>query len=619
MSGLVGIVSTHNENNNTEDLLSKMCRAVRHEEWYKTDTYVNKTVGLGRVHLGIFNPEPQPIFNEDKTLCVMMEGEIYDYQDMKEELISKGRNFSVNNDPEFILHLYEDCGKDFVHKLNGSFTLIIWDEKSQELLMINDRYGLRPLYYAERDGYLLLGSEVKAILQDEKFERIVDDRSVADFFSFGYILGTKTFFKGIELLPPASILTCSAGQISIEQYWDFNFNEEYEDQSEEYYIKNLSKLILQAVERQMNGTHRIGVPLSGGFDSRTIVASISKKHYPIHTFTFGKPNCNDAKFAQMVADKLGTDHHFFEFKPDDLASYAEKAVYLTDGMLNCVHAHRMQTYDAAREFMDIALVGWIGDSMIGSGYLTDDLANIEDNFQIFKYLSMYIPINLFRYLFNDNYFSVVEKNLKYSRNYILQIGRDVDFKLPSNRLMYYNLKERQRRFTSMGLILVRNSLEVRTPFSDYDLIDFSLKIPPTFKIKKRLYKKVISTMFPHFEKVPYQATGLPLTTSKFQMKIHFFSRLPRKIINKISKKFFRLEFFGNTKPYADYEGWMKNNKKLREYILSILLDERALARPYFNPNCIKKILDLHMSGKKNYSELIGLLLTFELWNRQFLD
>jgi len=243
MPGLVGIVATQTVNDNTEKLLSKMCQAVRHEEWYKTDTYVNKTVGLGRVHLGIFNPEPQPIFNEDKTMCILMEGEIYDYQNMKEELVSKGHNFSVDNDPEFILRLYEEYGADFVHKLNGSFTLVIWNENSQELLIINDRYGLRPLYFTERNGYLLIGSEVKAILQDETFKRIVDDRSVADFFSFGYILGNKTFFHGIELLPPASILTHNNGQMSIDNYWNFNYNEEYEDHPEEYYVEKLSKLI----------------------------------------------------------------------------------------------------------------------------------------------------------------------------------------------------------------------------------------------------------------------------------------------------------------------------------------------------------------------------------------
>ena len=156
MPGLIGIISTQNENSNIENLLSKMCQSIKHEEWHKIDSHISKSAGLGRVHLGIFNPEPQPIFNEDKTLCILMDGEIYDYENLKQELIHKGYKFSIGNDPEFILHLYEEYGKDLVHKLNGSFTLVIWDEKLKKLIIINDRYGIRPLYYSEHNGYLVI-------------------------------------------------------------------------------------------------------------------------------------------------------------------------------------------------------------------------------------------------------------------------------------------------------------------------------------------------------------------------------------------------------------------------------------------------------------------------------
>jgi len=186
MPGLIGIISTQKENDNIENLLSKICvKSIKHEEWHKIDSHTSKSAGLGRVHPGIFNPEPQPIFNKDKTVCLLMDGEIYDYEYLKQELIHKGHGFSIGNDPEFILHLYEEYGKGFVHKLNGSFTVIIWDEKSKKLVIANDRYGIRPLYYSEHNGSLLFGSEVKAILEDETFKRIIDDRSVADFFLLG--------------------------------------------------------------------------------------------------------------------------------------------------------------------------------------------------------------------------------------------------------------------------------------------------------------------------------------------------------------------------------------------------------------------------------------------------
>ncbi|MCX9085641.1 MAG: asparagine synthase-related protein [Candidatus Methanoperedens sp.] len=619
MPGIIGIVSTKDAEDNNEKLLTRMCNAIKHKEWYKTDIHTGISAGLARVHLGIFNPESQPIFNEDKSLCIIMDGEIYDYEDLKKELIHKGYSFPIANDPEFILHLYEEYGNDLVHRINGSFTLAIWNEKLKKLIIINDRYGIRPLYYSENNRRLLFGSEVKAILQDETFVRIVDDRSVAEFFSFGYILGNKTFFQGIELLPPASIMTYESGRISIEQYWDFDFKEGSEEYSEEYYIEKLSKLVLQAVERQMKGHHRTGVPLTGGLDSRTLVASIQKEHYPIHTFTFGKSDCNDVKFARMISNTLGVDNHFYEFKPDDLVTYAQKAVYLTDGMQNCIHAHRMQTYDEIRDFMDVALLGWVGDSSIGSGFLRDGVSKLEDKIEIFKIITNYLSIDLLRNLFDENYFKIFQKNFNLSMNYILKIDEKVNIKLSNNRLMYYNFKERQRRFISMGPVLVRSSVEARTPFYDYDFMDFILKIPPEFKHGKHLYKNMILKMFPQLVKCPYQATGLPLDASEFHRKIRFSLQLMKGMINEMTQNVFNIKLISTTREFYDYDDWIRNNKELREYISNILFDERTTGRSYFNKDYVKEIFDMHISGKKNYSELIGRLLTFELWNRQFID
>ncbi|NJD51875.1 MAG: asparagine synthetase B [Candidatus Methanoperedens sp.] len=293
MVGLAGVVSTDNKEIDIEKLSSLMCQVIKHEERHKTELYISNGIGMGRVHLGILNPEPQPMFSKDRSIWIMMDGEIYDTQDIKTELISKGHIFSIDNDPELILHLYEELGNDFVDKLNGSFSLAIWNEKSQKLLIANDRYGSRPIYYTNSNGYLLFGSEIKVILQDETFKKRVDDRSVTEFFSFGHILGNKTFFYGIELLPPASIMTFDRRNVSIDKYWDLEFNTKYENHTEDYYIEKLYNLVLQSVERRMKGKKRIGVMLSGGLDSRTIVASIQRKHYPFDTFTHGEPDCND--------------------------------------------------------------------------------------------------------------------------------------------------------------------------------------------------------------------------------------------------------------------------------------------------------------------------------------
>ena len=611
MPGLVGIVSRYNDSIDIKDLLLDMCQVIQHEKWYKTDTFIDKTLGLGRVHLGIFNPESQPIFNQDKTLCIIMEGEIYNYQNMKEECIAKGKKFYFNNDPELILHLYEEYGTDFVHKLNGFFTLAIWNEKTQKLLIVNDRYGFRPLYYTEYNGYLLFGSEIKAILQDKTQKKNVDDRSVADFFSFGYILGNKTFFQGIKLLPPASILTYNEGNISIDQYWDLEFNEEYSDQSEEYYVEKLSKLILQAVERQMKGNHRFGVPLTGGLDSRTIAASIDKKYYPIHTFTFGKPDCDDAGFAYMLSKKLGTTHHFYEFEPAHLASYAEKVVYLTDGMKNCVHAHIYNILDGIHQNVDVIFDGIQGLRFVTPGselYGADDAEIFSDLFNPLKNIDQF---------FSDSYYLKIQQYLNHFSDDIL-INSDIN--LPFNRYNYYFLKQRKRRFSIFGPIILRTKVETRFPFYENEIMDFILTVPPVLRVNDYLFKKTIITLFPHLLTVPYQKTGLPLNAGNLNLKAHEKIERVKALINSGVRRTIGYEsVFKDHSNYADYNNWMRNDKKLREYIYDILLDNRTLERPYFNQEYIKKIIDLHMSGKKNNFELIGRLLTFELWNRQFID
>lgn len=377
MPGLVGIVKT-NENIDIDirDLLTRMCRAVKHEEHYKIDTFIDDYVGIGRVDLGILNPEAQPIYNEDENLCIMMWGEIYDYQRLKEELIVRGHKFSVNNDPDFILHLYEECGKNFVHKLNGSFVLAILDKKKKEIMIVNDRYGLRPLYYSKRNGYLLFGSEVKAILEDETFERVIDEKAVADFFAYEYMLGNKTFFKEIRVLPPASVLKCSHKYFSIQQYWDFNYKDE--TFSEEYYVEELVKSFKKAVERVMQDEHRKGLLLSGGLDSRSILAATDGELY---TFTFGERESQEAKIAEIVANKKKTKHQFLELKEDYISRFAENAVYLTDGMLNILHFHAISVLDEIRQKVDIILDGLAMDLTLGGSYLAGELFGAkEENF-----------------------------------------------------------------------------------------------------------------------------------------------------------------------------------------------------------------------------------------------
>jgi asparagine synthase (glutamine-hydrolysing) len=295
MPGLVGIVS---ENEVDEQLLDRMVNSIKHEEFYRVDKYINLHFGIARVHLGIFNQKPQPIFNKDKSLCIFMDGKIYDYGEQQNELRNKGHKFNNENDSEFCLHSYEEHGKDFIKRLNGSFVFIICDLKSEKVIIANDRFGLRVHYYAINNGNLLFASEAKAILQDETFKKELNDVAVAEFFSFGEFWGDKTFFRGINVLTPASILTYDGRDLSIEKYWEFKCEPDY-NLSENDVVEQLVTTFKKAVKIRMEDNLRYGVSLSGGLDSRCVVAAIDEnKRKDALAYTFGPLDCDEVKIAK---------------------------------------------------------------------------------------------------------------------------------------------------------------------------------------------------------------------------------------------------------------------------------------------------------------------------------
>jgi len=622
MPGLVGILKKQDNALETEQLLTRMCQIMKHEDWYRIDTFLAKPIGIGKVGLGILNSKSQPIFNEDKNLCIMMEGEIYDYQDLKEKLISKGHKFSVNNDPEFILHLYEEYGKYFgenLKDLNGIFLFAIYDIRSRKLIICNDRYGFRPLYWSDRGNYLLFASEIKAILQDKNFTRSVDLEAMAEFFSFGYVLGDKTLIEGIKLLPPASIFTYYNGKMEIDQYWNWNRIRKAKIINEEEIIEELGRLWFQAVDRRMQGKARIGLFLSGGLDSRAIASAISPKYYPIHAVTFGKKDCYDYKIAERVADILGIEHHFVEITGKNWLSNLEKTVYVTEGFLNVVHQHSWDAIGVMKKYFDICLCG-VEAALISGLYLNNAIlstTNMEQccNIVFKKMNSGNIEFKNEEKFYNQNIVKFIsgisQKSIATSVREIISDPEYSDYFFINNRI---------RRWCLMGSVCVQTKLEIRKPFIDNDFIELVYSLPNELRFNHYIYNKILLKFFPKtYKSIPWQRTGLPIGTSKIIEKIYKYYRAGKSKTNRLFPKIGVLPLFKDDRDYVDYNSWMRNNIELRKYIYDTLLSERVLSRGYFNSDYIRELIDDHMSGKKNNAQIIGLLLTFELFNRMFID
>lgn len=623
MPGLTGIIKEQGNTLDIEQLLPKMCEIIKYEDWYKKDTYLDKTIGMGRVSLGILNPETQPIFNENKNMCIMMEGEIYDYRDLKEDLISKGHTFLVNNDPEFVLHLYEEYKNDFAEKvkdLNGIFLFAIYDCNSHKLIICNDRYGFKPLYLCKRDNYLLFSSEIKAILQDKNIKREVNLEAMAEFFSFGYILGDNTLIKDIKLLPPASIFTYYNGKSKINQYWNWNQIKKIDVIDEEQIVEELGRLWLQAVERRMQGNEKIGAFLSGGLDSRAIVSAIYPKHLPIHAITFGKKNCDDYTIAKRVCDKLGIKHHFIEITAEEWYSGIEKTVWITEGFLNIIHQHSWNAIDRMKEYVDINLNGFAGDLVVGGSYLSNDFVNIKnsDNYLNKVFLKMnkgHIGSICGKEIYDSHISDILFTSSRHS------IEREIKQKIKTSEDSdYFFLNNRVRRFTLMGTVSAQTKLENRKPFFDNDFIEFVYSLPNEIRSNSYIYNKMLIKFFPAtFNSIPWQKTGMPICTSPIIVRGRSLYNGGKSLINRLLRKLSLSPLFKDNMNYTDYNNWMRDNKEIKKYIYNILLSEKSMNRGYFNNDFLKKLIENHISGKTDHAQMLGLFLTFELFNKMFID
>jgi len=611
MPGLVGFVGEVPPAE-AEQRLREMARRLMARETDRIDLYLERGIGLGRVALGTVAREPQPIWNEDRSLCVVMEGEVYDYADEKRRLVEKGHRFRTESDAEYLLHLYEEYGEDFALRLNGPFVAAIWSPGERRLLVVNDRWGLQPLFYAQVDGRLLIASGARAILADPAYAPRVDLNGLAEFLTFEHVLEDRTLFEGIRLLPPASVLAFGEGRLAIRPYWEFQFVEEYEDRSEGWYVEGLIHHLRQAVRRCRRGDGPEGVLLSGGMDSRAVLAAMDGARGNVHTFTFGTPGCDDVRLAREVAARVGTHHHFVPLRPEDLPRMVEEGVWLSDGLKSAVHMHVLAALPEAARWVRVVYTGSLGDSIMGQ-HLCRMLMDIHPEDVLLRMLFRHYAT-----AFSE------EEAARLLAPAVYRQVRGVPFEtfrcalqashatLSANRREQYSIRQNERRWILEGQRLLRSQLVVRTPFYDVDLVDFMVRVPPGLRLEGYLYRQAFAVAFPDLAKVPLEKTGEPLVPCMRGVLIRLRQQL-RWWLHTTGLRFISPP---RRCHYADYNGWMRT--VLRPWVEEVLLSDRSLDRGLFNPEAVRDLVEEHMSGV-DHARKLGVLLTFELWCRQFLD
>ena len=489
------------------------------------------------------------------------------------------------------------------------------------MLLANDRYGLRPHYYAVNNGKLLFAPEIKAILQDKDFKKELNDETVTDFFAFGEILGNKTFFKGIEVLPPASILTYDKGEeILIRQYWDFNYEPDY-SKTEEEFVDELVKTFKKAVEIRMKDNYRYGVALSGGLDSRSVVAAIEKnKRKDVLAFTFGPLDCDEVKIAKKVVDITGMKHKIIEITPEMIIDNSENEILYSDGLDYIGVSYSLPIRRVVKDNnIDVVFDGFAFDLTLGGSYLTEEIVNTKSNKKIFKILSdkqRFFSETEFSKLFIDKYYNKI-------RHYPL-LSFEKEFNAvkeahPGNCCDYFFLQNHVRRWTIGGHILMRSCTENSVPTYDNNLIDIILKIPPELRLNHRIYRKFLKKLSPELARIIYDKTMIRADAPFILWKA---GAMYQRIRNKIKRLIWKVSkgkiFIPSKRGYVEFNDWLRTNEKWRRFFKDLLLDKNAMSKKYFNQDYIKTLIREHEEGKKNNAQKILYIASFELFLRLFM-
>jgi len=625
MCGIAGMFEPETTMSTTErrEVLKRMCDRIEHRGPDDEGFYVEGGVALGMRRLSIIDlfTGHQPISNEDGSVWIVFNGEIYNYREIRDLLISRGHVFQTESDTEVIVHLYEDEGEACVERLRGMFAFAIYDKREQKLFIARDRVGVKPLHYAIVGNGIVFGSEIKSLLQHRAVNREVNFEAISDFFSYGYVPDPHSAFRGIEKLPPGHTLTFKDSRLTTRCYWDFDYPERNREpvREEGYYIERLRELLAESVRLRLVSDVPLGAFLSGGIDSSTVVAMMAREMgRRVKTFSIGftESSFDELDYARITARHFNTEHHEFVVTPD-VCNIVEEIVWHHDEPFADVSS--IPTYivsKMAREHVTVALSGDGGDELFAGykRYLVDgERAKFERVPRFIRRgvmlpLSRALPRGAYgknflrnialdgdeRYVDSLSYFHEEKKRGLLSNEFLSAIRKhdsSEEFRriygAPASReridhLLYLDSKTYLAGdiMTKVDRMSMAHSLEAREPLLDHKLIEFVAQIPASLKLRGSETKSILKRAI----------RGL----------------IPDEIIDRKKQGF-----------DVPIQQWFKED--LRAMLLDTLTGSRARQRGYFKPGAVEAILDEHMRGRRDNSRHLWGLLTLELWHRQFID
>jgi asparagine synthase (glutamine-hydrolysing) len=608
-------------------LVRLMADAIRHRGPDDEGYYVSGPIGLGFRRLSIIDLSSghQPLSNEDGTLQIIFNGEIYNYQELRAYLLSKGHVFKTQTDTEVIVHLYEELGPQCLGKLRGMFAFAIWDENAKTLFLARDRVGIKPLYYYLSNEALVFASEIKAILADPSIEPRIAPEMIDRFLTFLYVPGEETLVKGIRKLPPGHYLLVRDGRVTLRQYWDLQFAHPSRNISLKDAEADLLSLLAETVRLHMIADVPVGVLLSGGVDSTGVLSfAVHGTDKKISSFTVGfsgEEVADERPYARLAAETFGTQHHEMTISANDFAAFLPKYVWhMEEPVCEPPAIALYYVSKLARNYVKVLLSGEGGDEAFAgysnyrnlvwlerikrglaplNGALAKGLSVANSLFPV-PGVTNYLP--LMNDHFPDYYYSRTSNPYRYTgnrlgrvysadfaqaidREHTLEPVRDLQAHVRGRNTLDAMLYIDTKTWLPDDLLIkadkmtMANSVELRVPLLDHRVLEFAASLPPSFKLRgftlKYILKKVLS------------------------------QKIPKEIRNRKKTGF-----------PVPYESWLRND--LKDVVWAMLTDRRTVERGYFRKKAVEGLLQANSNGT-NYSKEIFSLLSLELWQRTFLE
>ncbi|MFQ5854691.1 MAG: asparagine synthetase B family protein [Anaerolineae bacterium] len=592
-----------------------MLTALAYERCLVVEAHCASTVNIGCVHLGEEHPK---LLYESAVAVVIVYGYLVPLQGKLEgDERDQQSNHRQPNYARYVHDLYLKVGEEVIHSLSGTFLILIWDKRQSTLLICNDPLGLRPLYYTSLGQDLLFASEVKALLQHTAISRRLDKTAIANFFHFTYILGERTFFEDIRLLAPGSILKYQDGKWHVKPYWKLSFPDRYPRRSDGWYKELIYNALKSAVERAIQPGLRYGVALSGGLDSRWIAVLLQQFYPHAEAFTFGAQEAQDVQCAALVAKTIDMPLHLYPLSPTYIAEHAEKISYFTDGMYNVIHAHEFEMSKEMSKRVDVAIGGLLGDNLFGRNVTPRGLAQ-RIRGDVFKFI-----LRMSRHgcpgdsdlqvLFGESQRRELDTAARQSIQEAIEETESTD---PVAVYEYQILRHKSRRQNYMGQVAKEPYLIVYHPFADRELINVALQLPAYQKYMERAYRLTLCSYFPELGEIPWPQLSLPPSAS-------MASFVYQQVLTKTAKRFAsRADYeydslFKRQQRSMDYTQWLRG--PLRPFVESVLLSETSNQHEVFNNQGLRTVVKAHLDGQTDIAEMIGLLLSFELWSRMFFE